>query len=81
VSSAKSREPAAGRRFNSPAQEAERLGVSETLILDLCRSGELPHRRLGRRVLLDPAEIDTFMARSGVSLDAALARANAMERG
>jgi excisionase family DNA binding protein len=76
---AKSREPVAGRRLSSPAQEAERIGVSQTLLLQACRDGVLPHRRLGRRVLIDPDEVDAFLSHTGVSLDAALARVAALD--
>jgi excisionase family DNA binding protein len=56
------------------ADEAERLGVGETLLLEGVRAGLIPHRRLGRRVLLDPDEVDAYLARTGVTLDDAIAR-------
>ena len=55
-------------RFHSPADEAARLGVSDTLILEACKTGSYPHRRLGRRVLIDPAEGDAYLATVGVSV-------------
>ncbi|HTO48150.1 MAG TPA: hypothetical protein VML91_10960 [Burkholderiales bacterium] len=69
------REAASARRYHSPDDEAARLGVSTTLILEACRSGAYPHRRLGaRRILIDPAEADAYLAATGASLDQAIQR-------
>jgi excisionase family DNA binding protein len=36
---------------------AERRGVSIDVIYDLCREGKLRHRRTGRRITIDPADL------------------------
>ncbi|MEX2205495.1 MAG: hypothetical protein WEF50_04630 [Myxococcota bacterium] len=61
-----------GHRYHSPAEEAARLGVSETLVLEGCRNGTLPHTRIGRRILLDPLAVDQVLAATAVTVDAAI---------
>jgi excisionase family DNA binding protein len=62
------------RCYSSVADEATRLGVGETTLLEGVRAGLIPHRRLGRRVLLKSAEVDAYLERTGVSLEDAVAR-------
>ena len=56
------------------AQEANRLGVSRSYLYMEIRESRFPHVRLGSRVLLDPAQVDRFLALRAVSLEDALAR-------
>ena len=51
----------------TPKQAADRLGVSPNLIYVLCQEGRLPHYRIGAdgrrgRILIDPADLDEFIA-------------------
>jgi excisionase family DNA binding protein len=46
---------------------AELMGISDSLVYELCASGSLPHIRLGRPgrrgcIRLDPADINAFLA-------------------
>jgi excisionase family DNA binding protein len=41
-------------------QAAERRGVSVDLIYDACREGRLRHRRVGRAIRIDAADVDNF---------------------
>ena len=48
-------------------QAAERLGVSDSLLYELCSTGLLPHYRMGRkgkrgRLLIEEADLSTFLA-------------------
>ena len=61
-------------QLRSVTQEAERLGVSKGWLYAEVRAGRFPHRKLGTRVLLDPAEVDEFLDREAVGLEEALAR-------
>jgi hypothetical protein len=63
---------AIGRQYASVAEEAARLGVGETLLLEACRERRFPHRRLGRRILLLPDESDSYLEESGVTVEQAL---------
>ncbi len=68
--------PAASlRRLRGVVEEAERLGVSRGWLYGEIRAGRFPHKRLGGRVLLDPAETDEFLERQAVGVEDALARA------
>ena len=65
----------APRHFCGVAEEAGRLGVSQSWLYTEIRSGRFPHKRLGARVLLDPIESDEFLERQAVGVEDALARA------
>ena len=65
---------ATARRYASVSEEAERLGVGDTIILEAIRENRFPHRRFGRRILLLPSETDDYLSKSGVSVEDALAR-------
>ena len=41
-----------GQKFCSPRQAAGVLGCSEYLVFRECEAGNIPHRRLGRRILI-----------------------------
>ena len=43
-------------------QAAERKCVSVDLIYDACKKWKLKHRKLGRKILIDPADLDRFSA-------------------
>ena len=60
--------------YQSPDITAKVLGVSATLVFEGCRAGWFPHRRLGRRILIDPQEVAAYLARTGVSLEQAVQR-------
>ena len=62
----------AHRELRSVAKEAKRLGVSASWLYQEVRVRRFPHVRLGNRVLLDPAEVDSFLARRAVSVEQAL---------
>ena len=70
---------AAGRRFNSVSQEADRLGVSKGWIYGEIRAKRSPHKRCGDRILLDPAQTDEFLERQAVGIEEALKQAEADE--
>jgi excisionase family DNA binding protein len=38
-------------------QAADKRGVSVDVIYDLCREGKLRHRRTGRKITIDPADL------------------------
>ncbi len=63
------------RELRSVCVEAKRLGVSRGWLYGEVRAGRFPHVRLGNRVLLDPAEVDAFLAQRCVSVEQALERA------
>jgi excisionase family DNA binding protein len=42
----------------SVKQAAERRGVSVDIIYDLCKSGQLRHRRTGRKITINAADLD-----------------------
>ena len=58
--------------LHSVAQEAERLHVSKGWLYTEIRAGRFPHLRLGVRVLLDPAEVDVFLAARAIGVEEAL---------
>ncbi len=68
-------QPKAPRQLRSVRLEAKRLGVSPSWLYSEVRALRFPHVRLGNRVLLDPAEVDAFLAQSRVSVEQALERA------
>lgn len=74
MSRPRSRAPITARRWHGPDAEAARLGVSPSLILEGCRMGTYPHRRCGRRILIDPAEADAVLAATGISAEQAIAK-------
>lgn len=41
-------------RFLSPDQVAKRLGIHVDTVRRLCREGEIPHRKIGRRIYIHP---------------------------
>lgn len=43
-------------------QAAERKGVSVDLIYDACKKWKLKHRKLGRKILIEPDDLDRFSA-------------------
>ncbi len=48
-------------------QAAERIGVSDSLVYEWCRSGELVHFRFGRKgkrgkLLIDEKDLDAFLS-------------------
>ena len=69
------RQPNAHRQLRSVAQEAQRLGVSKGWLYTEARAGRFPHVRLGSRILLDPSQVDAFLARRSVSVEQALEHA------
>jgi len=62
------------RKRTSVAAEAHRIGVSEGWIYARIRERRFPHTRAGGRVLLDPDEVDRFLAATSVGLEEALQR-------
>jgi excisionase family DNA binding protein len=44
----------------SPEETAEALGVSLSSIYRGVRDGRIPHRRLGRRIILNPAAVEAW---------------------
>lgn len=56
----------------TPQQAAERLGVSRSLIFQLCREQRLTHYRVGGRgkrgrILIDEADLDALLTECRVS--------------
>ncbi len=68
-------QPKPHRQLRSVRLEAKRLGVSPSWLYSEVRALRFPHVRLGNRVLLDPVEVDAFLAQSCVSVERALERA------
>lgn len=50
-----------GRLAFSPAEAADALGVSLTLVKDLLRSGDLRSRKVGRRRIISRQALDQFL--------------------
>lgn len=48
------------------AEGATRLGISKFTLRSWIRQGVIPHVRLGRRVLLDPRDLDRLIQASRV---------------
>jgi excisionase family DNA binding protein len=42
------------------AQAARRLGIGRTMLYELMQRGKLPYHQVGRRRLLDPADVERF---------------------
>jgi excisionase family DNA binding protein len=63
------------KELRGVAQEAARIGVSKAWLYTEIREGRFPHVRLGGRVLLDPAEVDAFLAARAVGVEEALRQA------
>jgi excisionase family DNA binding protein len=60
---AKVKDPAAAPRAAfSPAEIAERLGLSEAAVLRACRSGVIRSVRIGRRILIPASEPQRLLA-------------------
>ena len=76
-----STQPKATRALHTVAQEATRLGVSKGYLYTEIRAGRFPHVKLGARVLLDPHEVDTFLAARTVGVEEALRQAEEDELG
>jgi excisionase family DNA binding protein len=49
------------RPLLSPAEVAERLGVSRKSVYRLVRSGELPAVKIGHAVRVDPDELEQYI--------------------
>jgi excisionase family DNA binding protein len=47
-----------GRRWISPREAAELLGIHPMTVYDLVNRGELPAARLGRKVLIDRVRLE-----------------------
>ena len=60
------------RPWASVEAEAERTGLSKSLIYTLVREGRFPHARCGGRILLDPRQTDQFLEATSVSPEQAL---------
>ena len=69
------------RELRTVAQEAARLGVSKGYLYTEVKARRFPHVRLGTRVLLDPQEVDAFLAARSVGVEEALRQAEADEGG
>ncbi len=69
------------RKLHNVSQEAQRLGVSKGWLYTEIREGRFPHVRLGARVLLDPVEVDVFLAARTLGVEEALRRAQEDDRG
>jgi excisionase family DNA binding protein len=46
----------------SVSATARRLGVHRNSVRRLIRAGELPHVRIGKRILLEPADVEQLIA-------------------
>jgi excisionase family DNA binding protein len=46
------------RLMATVAETADALGISEASVRRLCRDGQLPHRRYGRRLLIPKQAIE-----------------------
>ena len=68
-------QPKTPRQLRSVASEAKRLGVSPSWIFQEVRADRFPHIRLGGRILLDPIDVDDFLAHRRLSVEQALERA------
>ena len=58
----------------TPAQAAERVGISVSLIYQLCAERRLPHFRIGGdgrrgKLLIDEADLETFLSACRVDAD------------
>jgi hypothetical protein len=52
----------AGKRKNRPADEADRLSISEDLLFDLYSRGVIPGLKISRKVVLfDPDAVDAAL--------------------
>jgi len=51
-----------GPKVVSVPQAALMLGIGRGLAYELCRTGELPHLRLGRRLVIPIAALDRMLA-------------------
>ena len=68
------------KSLHSVAQEAARLGNSKTFIYNEIRDDRFPHIKLGSRVLLDPTQVDAFLAARAVGVEEALRQAEEDDR-
>ena len=68
------------RQLRSVTSEAKRLRVSPSWLYQEIRAHRFPHVRLGNRVLLDPADVDAFLAQRCVSVEQALEHAEEDDR-
>lgn len=46
----------------SPAEAAQKLGISRTLVFDLIAEGRLGSKKVGGRRLITQAHLDAFLA-------------------
>ena len=58
-----------GARLLSVREAAAVLGISERTIRSLVSRGELPCVRIGRRVLFDPQDLETFIHKQRRTFD------------
>ena len=56
------------------ARFAETLGVSTSFVYSKVKAGELPHERVGGRILIDPGEVERLLKSQRVTADEALAK-------
>ena len=68
------------RELRSVTSEAKRLKVSPSWLYQEIRAHRFPHVRLGNRVLLDPADVDAFLAQRCVNVEQALERVEEDDR-
>lgn len=55
----------------SVTETARQLGISRSHAYDLIRSGDIPHVRLGRRIVVPRGELDALLHRNRPANDAA----------
>lgn len=55
-------------RLQPVSHAADRLGVSRAIVWRLARQGVLPCVRVGRRVLIDPTALETWITAGGQAL-------------
>lgn len=53
--------------YTRKAEEAERLGIGQRTLDRWCAARIVPHRRLGKVLLFNPAEVDAALARFTVA--------------
>ena len=47
--------------FLTTEEVAERLRVDKTTLQRWCREGQMPHTQVGRRYLIDPADLEKWL--------------------
>ncbi len=61
--------------YETAAETAKRLNTTAPVVYKLTREGRLPHRRLGRKLLYVPEEVDAALG--GVTLEELRAKGDA----